>query len=337
MTAFGGEPQAIMRHNSDDDPSGQFSHTPVMHREVMEYIAGISSCEGSVVVDCTLGEGGHTELILGGFRELRVVAFERDPEILAIAGERLSGFGNRFTVINDNFANIGENLADLEGGVRCFLYDFGISSFHLDKSGRGFSFRSDEPLDMRLDPGLETDAARIVNTLREKELTDIFLGYGEERWAKRIARRIIERRGAGPIKSTGELAELVLRAIPARYHVRNIHPATRVFQALRIAVNDELAAIGVSLRDAVRLLAEGGRIIAISFHSLEDRVVKDAFRRMAAGCECEADPRYCRCTESPLVRILTKKPLVPDDVELAENRRSRSAKMRVCEKIGRAS
>ncbi len=326
-----------MRHNTDDDSSGPFAHTPVMHREVMEYIAGISACDGNVVVDCTLGEGGHSELILDGFADLRVVAFERDPEILAIARERLSGFGDRFTVINDNFANIEENLEGTEGRVRCFLYDFGISSFHFDKSGRGFSFRGDEPLDMRLDPNLETDAARIVNTRREKELTDIFLGYGEERWAKRIARRIVERRGAGPIKTTGELAELVLRAIPARYHVRNIHPATRVFQALRIAVNDELAAIGASLRGAARLLAPGGRIIAISFHSLEDRVVKDSFRRMAAGCECGEEPRHCRCTGSPLVRILTKKPLLPGETELAENRRSRSAKMRVCEKIGRAS
>ncbi|HSV95557.1 MAG TPA: 16S rRNA (cytosine(1402)-N(4))-methyltransferase RsmH [Spirochaetota bacterium] len=326
-----------MRHNTDDDPSGPFAHTPVMHREVMEYIAGISACDGSVVVDCTLGEGGHSELILSGFPDLSVVAFERDPEILAIADARLSVYGNRFEVINDNFANAGENMAGMEGRVRCFLYDFGISSFHLDKSGRGFSFRSDEPLDMRLDPRLETDAARIVNTRREKELTDILLGYGEERWAKRIARRIVERRGAGPITTTGELAELVLRAIPVRYHVRNIHPATRVFQALRIAVNDELAAIRASLRDAARLLAEGGRIIAISFHSLEDRVVKDSFRRMAAGCKCGEEPRHCRCTGSPLLRILTKKPLVPGDAELTENRRSRSAKMRVCEKIGRAS
>lgn len=326
-----------MRHNMDDNSSAPFAHTPVMHREVLEFIAGIRRREGDVVVDCTLGEGGHSELILRAFAEFRVVAFERDPEILAVARERLAAFGDRFTVIHDNFANIGRNLAGAEGRVRCVLYDFGISSFHLDKSGRGFSFRGDEPLDMRLDPRLETDAARIVNSVREKELTDIFLAYGEERWAKRIARRIVERRGAGPIETTGELAELVLRAIPARYHVRTIHPATRVFQALRIAVNDELAAIAATLRDAVRVLSEGGRIIAISFHSLEDRLVKDAFRRMAAGCECGEEPRHCRCTGSPLVRILTGKPLVPGEEERAENRRARSAKMRVCEKIGRAS
>ncbi len=323
-----------MRHNMDEDSGLHYAHTPVMHREVVEFIAGIARCEGDTVVDCTLGEGGHSELILGGFPDFRVIAFERDPEILEIAVKRLEAFGDRLTVINDNFANMGERLKGMEGRVRCVLYDFGISSFHLDRSGRGFSFRGDEPLDMRLDPRLETDAARIVNTAREKELTDIIHGYGEERWARRIARRIVERRGAGPIKTTGELAELVLRAIPARYHARNIHPATRVFQALRIAVNDELSAIGASLGDAVRLLACGGRVIAISFHSLEDRLVKDAFRRMAAGCSCREEPRYCRCEGPPLVRLLTRKPLIPGEDEMAINRRSRSARMRVCERIG---
>jgi 16S rRNA (cytosine1402-N4)-methyltransferase len=186
---------------------------------------------------------------------------------------------------------------------------------------------------MRLDRGAAIDARHIVNKYSEKELTDIIFRYGEERWAKRIAKYICRYRDRKPLETASELAELVLRAIPARYHVKNIHPATRVFQALRIAVNDELSAIEVSLRDAAALLETGGRIMAISFHSLEDRVVKNSFRRMAKGCVCGEESGRCLCDGAPVVKVLTKKPLSPAQDEVAANNRARSARMRVCEKL----
>jgi 16S rRNA (cytosine1402-N4)-methyltransferase len=301
-----------------------------MLREVLEYAGGASG--GDVIVDCTVGEGGHSEALLENFTGCTLTGFERDEQILAIARGRLARFSG-VTLLNDNFAHIAERLEGARGRIRLFLYDFGISSYHFDASGRGFSFRDDEPLDMRLDDSCESDAAELVNTLPEKELTDIFKVYGEERWARRIAGRIGRERTIKPIRTSRELAEIVFGAIPARYRVKNIHPATRVFQALRIVVNDELSAIRATLGAAADLLAPGGRIIAISFHSLEDRIVKTEFRRMARGCRCGQEPPRCMCTGNPLISILTKRPLVPGEEETAENRRARSAKMRVCEKL----
>jgi len=301
-----------------------------MLREVLEYAGGASG--GDVIVDCTVGEGGHSETLLENFTGCTLTGFERDAAILEKARGRLARFPGA-TLINDNFAHIARHLEGARGRIRLFLYDFGISSYHFDASGRGFSFRDDEPLDMRLDESCARDAAELVNTLPEKELTDIFQVYGEERWARRIAGRIARERAIKTIRTSGELAQIVLGAIPARYRVRNIHPATRVFQALRIVVNDELAAISATLGEAADLLAPGGRIIAISFHSLEDRIVKTGFRRMARGCTCGQEPPRCLCMGSPLVKILTKRPQVPGEEETAENRRARSAKMRVCEKL----
>lgn len=321
-----------MRHNTSSDFEGGYAHTPVMWRETLGFIRDMQRRNG-VLVDCTLGEGGHSELILKEFNDLRIIGFERDRYLVTVARERLGEFGMRMEVINDNFANIALHLERFPDGIVFFLYDLGISSYHFERSGRGFSFRDDEPLDMRLDEGARLDAAAIVNGYAENELTDIFKRYGEERWAGRIARYICAARGRSPIKSSSELSQLVLRAIPKRYHVRNIHPATRIFQALRIAVNDELSAIESSLHDACTLLSSGGRICVISFHSLEDRIVKTVFRRMAAGCTCGLPPRQCVCGARPMVRILTKKPLSPGVEELAANNRARSAKMRVCEKL----
>lgn len=213
------------------------------------------------------------------------------------------------------------------------LFDFGISSFHYEKSGRGFAYSQDERLDMRLDESAAHDAADVINTYREKELADIFYRYGEERWSRRIAAVVCREREKNPIETTGALAELVLRAIPRRFHVRNIHPATRVFQALRIEVNDELGAIGSAMRDAWKFLVPGGRLMAISFHSLEDRIVKDRFRRLARGCVCDNEIKYCTCEERPFIKILTKKPVMAAMDEVEDNSRSRSAKLRVCERI----
>ncbi|MCU0846759.1 MAG: 16S rRNA (cytosine(1402)-N(4))-methyltransferase RsmH [Spirochaetes bacterium] len=307
-----------MRHNTDDTGSEEFSHEPVLWREVLHFIEDSPLRGEGVLVDCTLGEGGHSELILKKFSRIKILAFERDPEILDVAKKRLEGFGGRIEFINDNFSNISDRIGEMAGGIGYILFDFGISSYHFDRSGRGFAISRDERLDMRLD-GAGRDASRVVNGLTEKELADIFYRYGEERWSRRIASYIAARRREKVIETTTDLAEIVLSAIPARYRVRNIHPATRVFQALRIFVNDELAAIEKGLSGAFGLLSNAGRIMAISFHSLEDRLVKNSFRRMA--------------DDGHTVRILTKKPLCAQDDEVAGNTRARSAKLRVCERI----
>jgi 16S rRNA (cytosine1402-N4)-methyltransferase len=328
-----------MRHNSIPDnelllkpDSGGYAHTPVFYREIVREIGEVVPSAGSVVVDCTLGEGGHTELILSKFPSIRMVSFERDSEILAIAKKRLAPFGDRVRFVNDNFSEIGTYLSDSDNSIAAILYDFGISSFHFNRSGRGFSYADDEPLDMRLDGGCVKSAAEIVNGYSAEDLARVFGEYGEERWAGRIARVIVERRLRQPIRTSKELADVVLGAIPKRFHVKNIHPATRVFQGLRIEVNGELSAIEKSLSVSWKYCARGGRILAISFHSLEDRIAKRMFRDLERGCSCVRND-LCRCDRVPKVRVLTKKPLLPTDEELAANRRSRSAKLRVCERI----
>jgi 16S rRNA (cytosine1402-N4)-methyltransferase len=309
-----------------------YIHIPVMPSELVRFIQGSAHRGEGTLVDCTLGEGGHSQLFLETFQGLRIKAFDRDGEILKIARGRLEQYAGRIDFINDNFSHISEHLGSMRSSLQYFLYDFGISSFHFESSGRGFSFARDERLDMRLDDSGE-DAHRLVNTADEKTLADIIFRLGEERWARKIASAIVRERKSSPVETTGRLAEIVLRAIPKRFHVKNIHPATRVFQALRIAVNDELAAIGRSLADAFDLLAPGGLIMAISFHSLEDRIVKEKFRRLSRGCFCEEDPRNCRCEGEPSVNILTKKPLRPEVEEVQKNSRARSARLRVCEKL----
>jgi len=311
-----------MRHNAGE---ADFSpvHDPVLCAEIVALARETRIDRGGIFVDATLGEGGHSALILASFPAARVIGIERDPEILVRARERLHGAAGRIEFINDNFANIAGALGAHRGKIAAVLYDFGISSFHYDASGRGFSFRDHEPLDMRLDGARGESAADIVNARPERELADIFRVYGEERWAKKIARRIVERREDGRIETSLALAELVLGAIPRRFHVKNIHPATRVFQALRIIVNDELSAIERSLADALDLIEPGGRIIAISFHSLEDRIVKTMFR-------ARAKVPY---GEEPSFRLITKKPIVPGDDEVARNRRARSAKLRCIERL----
>ncbi len=322
-----------MRHNIDNEKNDLYAHKPVLYREVIRFMGDSAGKGGKCAVDCTLGEGGHSELMLHNFPDLRIIGFERDSDILAVAKERLAPFAGRIEFVNDNFSNIGAHLSPLKGMISGFLYDFGISSFHFDRSGRGFGIQNDERLDMRLSLDQPLDAWQVVNKYPESRLSEIIANYGEERWAKRVARYICRRREEGHIDTTGELAGLVLRAIPARYHVRNIHPATRVFQAIRIEVNGELDAIEKSLYEAVGFLAPEGRCIAISFHSLEDRIVKNVFRNLARGCTCGNEPKFCTCMHGPYVKVLTSKPIVPEEGEVMENKRARSAKMRVCEAV----
>jgi 16S rRNA (cytosine1402-N4)-methyltransferase len=219
--------------------------------------------------------------------------------------------------------------------VQYVLFDYGISSFHFDRSGRGFTFRDSEPLDMRLDGNTGPSAADLVNGASAEELADIFFHYGEERWSRKIAAYIKEQRRKKPFETADGLADIVMRAIPRRFHVKNIHPATRVFQALRIAVNNELEAIDRGLDSIYRYLDDGGRIMSMSFHSLEDRIVKNRFRQWARGCSCGLEGRQCQCLSRPFVSMVTKKPVIPTEEEIAENKRSRSARLRVCERIMR--
>jgi 16S rRNA (cytosine1402-N4)-methyltransferase len=318
------------QHNIKDFVDNDYSHKSIMLREILHSIENTNKHDG-IFVDCTLGEGGHSLFLLQNFNKMKIIGFERDAEILILAKERLSEFENRVTFINDNFSKIGFHLNSMDLKADYILYDFGISSFHFDISKRGFAFKDDEPLDMRL--GLNKKnitASYVVNNYTEAQLTAIFYRYGEENWSKHIAKIICERRKNKPISTSGELADIVLAAIPKKFHVKNIHPATRIFQAIRIEVNDELSAIEKSLNESYKYCNADGLIMAISFHSLEDRIVKDHFKRLSRGCLCFCEPKDCMCANKPFVEILTKKPITPSEDEIEFNKRARSAKLRVC-------
>ncbi len=283
---------------------------------VNEVLEGLNLSPGGIYVDGTLGLGGHSEAMFQRCPEIEIVlGLDRDSEALEQARRRLAGLGNRIWIIHSNFVDLPEILfAEGIGQVDGILLDIGLSSFQLEKSGRGFSFTRDEPLDMRMD-GFETvTAADMVNHLPVTQLTDLIRTYGEERWAKRIAARIDEARKRRPIRTSAELASIVYRAIPKRFHSRRIHPATRTFQALRIAVNKELDNLKLAMQRLPECLKPGGRLCIISFHSLEDRIVKHAIRQ---------DQR---------LEPLTKKPIMAAPEELEVNPRARSAKLRIARK-----
>lgn len=322
-----------MRHNHDVSSlhNPAFVHKTILWREIVDIIDGSLKKGDGLLADCTLGEGGHSEILLKLFPELKVTGFERDGAILEKARERLSVFGDRVRFVNSNFSDIDKEFGH-GAGPDYILYDFGISSWHFESSGRGFAFASDEPLDMSLD-GTGPDARDVVNGYSEKELSRIFREYGGEKWAARIALVIRERREQAPIETTGQLASIVMAAIPKKFHVKNIHPATRVFQALRIEVNRELEAIEKGLEAGFSVLEKGGVMMTISFHSLEDRIAKNFFRRMKDGCLCGLEPQNCMCHNGSFAGVLTKKPLTPQDDELHWNNRSRSAKLRAIVKL----
>ncbi len=306
----------------------EIEHRPVMLEEALELLA---LRRGGTYVDCTLGAGGHAGEILARIgSQGRLIGFDKDREALEKAKERLSVFGDRVTYVVRDFRHLGEVLKDL--GIRRvdgILFDLGVSSFQVLDPRRGFSYMHDAPLDMRMDETAEITAADLVNRLPERELSALIIRYGEERWAKRIASFIVERREKRPFTTTGELVEVIKEAIPAAARRKGPHPAKRTFQALRIAVNDELGAIAEGLRGGVPFLENGGRIVVISFHSLEDRIVKKTFQELASPCICD-DPDNCTCGRGRL-RILTRKPLVPSSREIEQNPRARSAKLRAAE------
>ena len=291
-------------------------HYPVMHREVLESLP-IPSGQ-ALLIDCTTGEGGHTSLFLSKYPDLRVIGLDRDRVIQRKAIERLSPFGDRFTPVLCSF---DEYLASAKpDSADAILFDLGISMFHYLESERGFSFRRDEKLDMRLNPDEGISAADIVNGYSEEALADVIYRYGEERYSRRISRAIVERRQEKEIELSSELAEIISRAVPREYRYGRIHPATRTFQALRIEVNGELSRIEPALRSAIKVVKRGGRIAVITFHSLEDRIVKWFFKDEAAKDDAE-------------IRIITRKPIVPSQEEEEENTPYRSAKLRVVERI----
>ena len=283
---------------------------------------------GGLFVDATVGAGGHAEFLLERGTEIRLLGIDRDPDALALAGERLARFGERFELVAGDFADLDALLSGRlpAAGI---LADLGVSSMQLDRGERGFSFRRDGPLDMRMGPAGRT-AADIVATASVDELTRIFRDYGEERMAAKIARGIVAERTRGPIQTTRQLARIVAGQKGSR---EKIDPATRVFQALRIEVNQELVALGRFLAAAVARLKPGGRLAVISYHSLEDRIVKDAFRRDSGVCSCPPKLPTCICGARAALRLLTRRPIRPGEAELRRNPRSRSARLRVAEKL----
>jgi 16S rRNA (cytosine1402-N4)-methyltransferase len=290
---------------------------------------------GGLFVDATLGLGGHSEAILTASPDTRVIGIDRDREAIRLASERLARFGARFRAVQSNFRDIVRVLEEAgEREASGVLADLGVSSLQFDSPERGFSFRHDAPLDMRMDAeGSEETVAELLERLPEEEIARVIYEYGEERKSRRIARWIVERRERGePLRTTAELASLVARAVGHKRGER-IHPATRTFQALRIAVNGELEGLEAFVETSVALLQTQGRLAVISFHSLEDRVIKRALRKLSGYCECDRRVPVCACGARKAVEILTRRPVTPGEQELGENPRARSAKLRACLKL----
>ncbi|MGI5835495.1 MAG: 16S rRNA (cytosine(1402)-N(4))-methyltransferase RsmH [Chloroflexota bacterium] len=306
------------------------SHVPVMFREVIE---ALKPRDGGRYVDGTTGAGGHAAGILeAAGPNAKLLGLDADPDALAIAKEKLARFGDRVELVNVNFRHLAE-VAREKGFVPAdgVLLDLGISSMQLDRSARGFSFRTDSPLDMRFDPRQSVTAADIVNGASEAELRKILYEFGEERAAARIARAIVRRRSTERIETTGQLVDIVSKAVGPRRE--GINPATKTFQALRIAVNQELESLREALPQALEILAKGGRLAVIAFHSLEDRIVKEFMRHEASECICPPGLPVCVCGKKPSLRLVNKKPQTPAFEEIQRNPRARSAKLRVAEKI----
>ncbi len=288
---------------------------------------------GALFIDATLGEGGHTELFLERTEDLKVVGIDADSEIMAIAQKRLEPYKARIRFFNMWFNVFFKQYPLGNERPDAVLFDLGISSFHYESSNRGFSFTRDESLDMRIGEELETSAFDIVNNYPGDELANILHEYGEERYSRKIASAIVKERQSHSICSTAELRDIIEHAVPPDYRHRRIHAATKTFQALRIAVNGELVRLNQGLHDALRVLRPGGRIGVISFHSLEDRIVKHFFKDKSRICSCPPEWPQCQCDRKQRARVITKKPVDADSEEVDKNPRGRSAKLRILEKL----
>lgn len=309
----------------------EFKHISIMAEQCMD---GLDIKENGIYVDCTLGGGGHSSLILQRLGSKgRLIGIDQDMEAINAAKQRLCDYGN-VTYINDNFRNIKRVLKNLEiEKVDGILADLGVSSYQLDNAERGFSYMNDAPLDMRMNRDDKLSAYEVINGYSDVQLEKVIRDYGEEKFARRIASFIVERRNIKAIQTTLELVDVIKAAIPAKARREGPHPAKRTFQAIRIEVNKELEILGDFVEDAVNVLNSKGRLAIITFHSLEDRIIKTRYKQLENPCTCPSDFPVCMCGKKPLVKIITKKPIEPSAEELEQNPRSRSAKLRVTEKL----
>lgn len=309
-----------------------FHHVTVLRDEAVD---GLNIRPGGIYVDCTLGGAGHSSQIASRLTEGgRLIAIDQDDWALDNARERLSSVMDRVTLVKSNFRHIKDIISDLGlDGVDGVLFDLGVSSPQLDEGERGFSYNADAPLDMRMDQQAPLTAYDIVNEWDEEEIAKIIWEYGEEKFSRRIARQIVQYRAKQPVKTTGELVELIKEGIPAAARRTGPHPAKRTFQAIRIAVNDELNAFKEAVIDAIDVLRPGGRVSVITFHSLEDRICKQVFQDKSKGCTCPPSFPICACGNTATVKVITRKPVLPSEEELEANPRARSAKLRVAEKL----
>ena len=309
----------------------KFSHRSVL---LDECIDALNIDPNGIYIDGTAGGGGHSYEIAKRLTGGRLIAIDRDEAAIQAAGKRLAEFGDRVTLVRNNFSNIADVCRELDiTKINGVLLDLGVSSYQLDTAERGFSHNNDAPLDMRMDRRGELDAYTVVNLYPEDKLRRIIYDYGEDRFAPKIASAIVRHREIKPIETTGELVDVIKSAIPAAARDGGHHPAKRTFQAIRIEVNGELDAIRPAIESATGLLAEGGRIAIITFHSLEDRIVKQTYVGLSEGCTCPPRIPVCVCGNKPKVKVISKKPILPTETEIEENPRSRSAKLRVAEKL----
>ncbi|MBQ2698091.1 MAG: 16S rRNA (cytosine(1402)-N(4))-methyltransferase RsmH [Clostridia bacterium] len=309
----------------------EFKHISVLLHEAVEALA---IRPGGIYVDGTMGGGGHSSEIVRRLLTGRLIGIDKDDYAHMRARERLKDHLDKVTFVRDDFSNLIAVLDRLQiPEIDGLLLDLGVSSFQLDDAARGFSYAKEAPLDMRMDRSSSLTAEELVNTRSAEELADILFRFGEERHARRLAAAIVRRREQAPIRTTTELAELIASAMPGASRREAQHPARRTFQALRIAVNGELDILENALRDAVSRLSAGGRLAVITFHSLEDRIVKETFADLARGCTCPPDFPVCVCGNRPTVALTPKKPISPSEEEIAANPRSRSARLRVCERL----
>lgn len=309
----------------------EFKHVSVLFKESVE---ALNIKDNGIYADGTLGGGGHSEGILRANDTIRLIGIDRDSEAIAAAGKRLLPFRDRVTIVHDNFKNIIQILDRLDvDNIDGAVLDLGVSSYQLDEAQRGFSYMHDAPLDMRMDTRSDINAADVLNDYTCEELTRIFYEYGEEKWSKRIAEFICVRRQQKRIETTGELSDIIKAAIPKGARIDGGHPAKRVFQAVRIEVNGELKILDGALRDFASRLKPGGRLAVITFHSLEDRITKNVFKDLCTGCTCPKEFPVCVCGHVPEAKKVTGKPILPEKQEQERNSRSKSAKLRVIEKL----
>lgn len=309
----------------------EFNHVSVLLNECID---NLNIKPDGVYVDCTMGGAGHSkEIVKKLSKDGLFIGFDQDKNAIATAKERLAEYSDRVKFVHSNFENIKEELEKIGvykiDGV---LADLGVSSHQLDEADRGFSYMQDAPLDMRMDIRKDFSAYNVVNEYTEDELAEIIKKYGEDNWAKRIAKFIVEAREENPIKTTGELVDIIKKAIPKKARIDGPHPAKRTFQAIRIEVNNELGVITKMIKDSCSIMNTGGRICIITFHSLEDRIVKNEFKYLSLDCICPPEIPFCQCDKVSEVKVITRKPILPSKEEIEENPRSRSAKLRVAEK-----